>query len=81
MERSNIQDCYSFTIGLSEIFVVFFLNSRKYGLGSLRKNPTKVTSQAGSGPKCEQLALYLQPNPTQPLSLSKLINFSMYSKN
>ena len=45
------------------VFLGFLQNSRKYGLGSLRKKPTDCIPLAGPGPTSEQLAFSLQPNP------------------
>ena len=39
-------------------------NSRKHGLGSLRKTPMEDTPPIGLGPTSGQLALNLQLNPT-----------------
>ena len=45
-------------------FPCFSPNSRKYGLGSLRKIPTEGTPLISPGPTSGQLALILQPNTT-----------------
>ena len=44
--------------------VVFLRNSRKYGLGSLRKTPTEGIPPTGPGLTCGQLALFLQSTPS-----------------
>ena len=43
------------------IFRGFLRNSRKYGLGSIRKTPGGH-SPGSQNPTCGKLALYLQPN-------------------
>ena len=45
----------------SEFSAVFLRNSRKYGLGSVRKTPTEGTPPIDPGPIIGQLAFNLQP--------------------
>ena len=63
------------------VFRGFLRNSRKYGLGSLRKTPTEGTSPTGPGPTSEQLALNLQPT-NQPTNYSAQVSLflSRYRK-
>ena len=49
----------------------FLRNSRKYGLGCIRKNPTEDIFPTGSSPTRGEFALILKPNPTQPISRLK----------
>ena len=52
------------------VYCGFLQNSRKYGLGSLRKTPTEGISPLGPGHTSGQLAL----NPTtKPTNLSHLL--------
>ena len=50
---------------LFEFNVVFLLNLRKYGIGSLRKTSTESDPPAGPGPTGGELALILQQQHQQ----------------
>ena len=60
----------------SEFTVVFFRNSLKYGLRSLRKILKKGILLTGPGPTSGQLILILQPTTEQQLKFS--IQFSFF---
>ena len=51
---------------VAERVVVLLRNSRKYRLGSLRKNPTEGKSPLGPGPTCGLLTLSQKPT-NQPV--------------
>ena len=51
----------------SEFSVVFSETPVMYDLESLRKTTTEVASTVDPGAKCRQMALCLQPNPSQHL--------------
>ena len=59
------------------VFSRFFRNSRKCGLGFLRKTLVEGTPHVGPGPTCGQLALIPQPNPTRRSKLYRLGYFRL----
>ena len=68
-KRCQVQSSVALVDLAVRIFSCFFRNSRKYGVGSLRKIPTEDTPPIGPGPRSPprgQLTLVLQSITSDP---------------